>query len=467
DQFKDHPANEDLTDAKKHAKTLFTKLGNGYDITALLEAIAAIGMMSRNNTGFDELTNDARDFGRWAMDVDAQELTSDEFKTRSEALIDKCHHVLSDEERDHFKVLSSESTGYMNAVRDNPVIADYKNSMVDLAHTVTGSELSEEERREHIHALRQDIMTNLPAMIQAIRYVPLPRIAGQSKDIEFAADNIVLDLKNFVPEHMSLNSHSEIYPRAMMLKDKSAKQSDMGFHGEQFFKLQMTGIHFVAKRVAFYIKKKRGLPRVAEKGIANLIVDGHGMDISVYLRRLHGSEKPKVPIETSAAESDKGKAAEGAATTRSKRELDIVDVKVKIHSLDVKVRELRHTISSKLALTLMKPVARKLIARSIAKSLTENLVRADELMAKYGTTAQDFVMVNTKKAMSSAKGAAKKGTKAGKEQINKAHKKGNKAADKVSDIADKSADKSADKTHRRHDSLVDQEPAPAIVHEAI
>ncbi|KAJ1834999.1 hypothetical protein LPJ63_001467, partial [Coemansia sp. RSA 2711] len=444
EQFKDHPANEDLTDARHHARTLFTKLGNGYDMTTLVTAITAIGKMTRDNQGFRELTDDASSFGSWAMDVDSAELTSDEFKTRGQALIDKSHNVLSDEERSHFKTLSSESTSYMHAVRDNPVIDDYKSSMVGLAHSITGSELSDEERREHYRALRQDLMANLPVLIQAIRYVPLPRIAGQNKELEFAADNIVLDLKHFVPEHMSLNAHSEVYPRAMMLNDKNAARSKMGFHGEQFFTLTMTGIHFVAKRVAFYIKKKKGIPRLAEKGIANLHVGGRGMDIIVRLRRLHGSEKPKMPTGKSASPSTKGKEVEGdTQAMRSSRELDIVDVNVKLHELDIKVRENKHNISGTLALALMKPVARKLIAKNIANSLTENLIRGDQLVARYGTTAQGILVSNSKKAMTSAKGAAKKGTKKGKAQLDKARNKGENAADKAK---------------ARRDSLVEQEP---------
>ncbi|KAJ2278863.1 hypothetical protein GGH14_002905 [Coemansia sp. RSA 370] len=450
EQLKDHPANDDLADARSHAKTLFTNLGNGYDITALLSAITEIGNMTRNNKGFSKLTDDARDFGNWALEVDEKELTSDKFKSRCQALIDKSHDVLSDEEREHFKNLSTESTNYMHAVRDNPVLVDYKNSVVELVHSITGSGLTDEERREHIRALRQDLMANLPIMIQAIRYIPLPRIAGQNKEIEFAADNIVLDLKRFVPEHMSLNSHSEVYPRAMMLKSKSAVRSKMGFNGEQFFTLNMTGIHFVAKRVAFYIKKKKGIPRVAEKGIADLLVSGRGMDITMHLRRLHTSEKPKVPAEKSNTSSVKGKEAEGTTMMHSQREFDIISVSVKMHNLDIKMRENKHTISSKLALSLMNPVARKLISKNIAKSLTDNLILGDMFMARYGATAQGFLIDNSKKAINSAKGTVKKSTKKSKEQINKARKKSSNVVDKA---------------NQRRDSLVDEEPA-AVAQEA-
>ncbi|KAJ2320519.1 hypothetical protein IWW51_004613 [Coemansia sp. RSA 2702] len=168
------------------------------------------------------------------------------------------------------------------------------------------------------------------------------------------------------------------------------------------------------------------------------------MDIIVRLRRLHGSEKPKMPTGKSASPSTKGKEVEGdTQAMRSSRELDIVDVNVKLHELDIKVRENKHNISGTLALALMKPVARKLIAKNIANSLTENLIRGDQLVARYGTTAQGILVSNSKKAMTSAKGAAKKGTKKGKAQLDKARNKGENAADKAK---------------ARRDSLVEQEP---------
>ncbi|KAJ2797373.1 hypothetical protein H4R20_005209, partial [Coemansia guatemalensis] len=451
DQFKDHPANEDLSDARNHAKRLFTRLGNGYDLGTLISALSAIGAMSRNNEGFSKLMDNAKDFGDWSLNVDRDELTSDEFKSRSQDLIDQSQHVLSDDERKQFRTLSDETTNYMHAIRENPVLVEYKDSMRGLVHSITGSDLGVEERHEHYRALRQDMLANLPAIIQAIRYAPLPRIAGQNRDIEFAADNVVLDLKHFVPEHISLDLHSEMYPRASVLKDKSASHSDRGFNGEQFFYLNITGIHFVAKRVAFYIKKKRGLPRVAEKGIADFLVRDRGMDLIIRLRKLHNSEKSQVLVDESAtsakAASKAREGTSGSGRTRSKRELDIVDVKVKLHDLDIRVRENKHNISGALALALMKPVARKLIARNIAKSLTESLVQGDEILAKYSSTAEGFIASNSKKAMASAKGAAKKGTQKSKDQISK--------------MRNKSKEKSSQKETPRRDSLVEASESSA------
>ncbi|KAJ2608236.1 hypothetical protein H4S08_004524 [Coemansia sp. RSA 1365] len=451
EQLKDHPANKDLSDARSHAKKLFTKLGNGYDLSTLISTLSAIGAMSRNNEGFSKLMDDVKDFGDWSLNVDSDELTSDEFKTRSQDIIDQSQHVLSDDERKQFSVLSEEFANYMHAIRENPVLVDYKNSMTELMHSIMGYDLGIEERHEHYRALRQDMLTNLPILIQAIRYAPLPRIAGQNKDIEFAADNIVLDLKRFVPEHISFAMHSEIYPRASVFKKKSAALSDRGFNGEQFFYMTITGIHFVAKRVAFYIKKKRGLPRLAEKGIADFLVHERGMDLVVRLRKLHNSEKPQVSINESTASakanSKIGESSSESARTRAARELDIVDVKVKLHNLDIRVRENKHNISSTLALALMRPIARKLIARNIAKSLTENLVQGDKILAKYSSTAEGFMMENSKKAMTSAKGAAKKGAQKSKDQINK--------------IGSKSKAKNSQKETPRRDSLVEvSESAP-------
>ncbi|KAJ2027587.1 hypothetical protein IWW57_002538, partial [Coemansia sp. S610] len=203
DKVKGHEATEDLKDARDHARDIFTRLGNGYDLTALFAAISAIGVMYRDNEEFGKLIGDMKDFGSWAMNVEAEKLTSEEFKTRSHELIEKGRSTLTEKDQEQFKTVSEESQNYMNAVKANPVLVDYKDAMAGLAHSVVGhSDMTSEERREHHRALRQDVMANLPVLIQAIRYLPIPRVSGQNNELEFAADNIVLDLQHFVPEHI-------------------------------------------------------------------------------------------------------------------------------------------------------------------------------------------------------------------------------------------------------------------------
>ncbi|KAJ1729318.1 hypothetical protein LPJ61_003584, partial [Coemansia biformis] len=411
-QLEDHPAKEDLSEAYRHAKTLFSRLGNGYEMAALTGALEDALAMAGRNEGFDQLVEDARSFGDWAMNADESELSSEGFRTRGQALIDQSHKALSDDERATLKALSAEATSYMLAVQGNPVLVSYKDAMSSLVHSITGHGLSDMERREHFSALRQDVLANLPLLVQEVRYVPLPRIAGQNKQLEFAADNIVLDLKHFVPEHMSFDTHSEAYPRSGLLKDESASRSSHGFSTEQFFSLTITGIHFVAQRVAFYIKKKKGLPRLADKGIADFIVGGRGMDVTMRMRKLHHSEK--------ARDSDE---PEESGSPRPRRELDIVNVKVQMHTLDITVREAKHSITGAIALALMKPVARRLIAKSITKALTDALVEGDQALANYSSTAQDFIATNGRKALSSAKDAARRGSRKGKEQMQKARSK--------------------------------------------
>ncbi|KAJ2801165.1 hypothetical protein H4S07_005005, partial [Coemansia furcata] len=455
DKAKDHAATEDFKDARTHTRDIFTRLGNGYDLAALFTAISAIGVMYRDNEEFGKLADDTKEFGRWAMNVDADKLTSDEFESRSRDLVERGRHTLSDQDSKHFETVAGESKEFMKAVKANPVLVDYKDAMRGLAHSVVGhSDMTGEERREHYRALRQDVMDNLPALIQAIRYVPIPRVAGQNDELEFAADNIVLDLKNFVPEHISFDSHSEIYPRAAMLKEDKAKRSQRGFRAEQFFYVTITGISCKAKKVAFYVKKKKGIPRVAEKGIADLIMDGRGMDITLRLRKLHESETPRVPVpvspseETSPATSAKAagkksalkqpkKSATQSARTRAERMFDIADVKVKMHNLSIHVHENKHTISSKLGLMLMMPVAKRLIAKRLAQSLAEYMVQGDQMLSKYGSSAESMVVGSSKRVMSAAVGAAKQGAHKSKEQLGKLKGKSKEAKEEVEGATEK------------------------------
>ncbi|KAJ2781799.1 hypothetical protein H4R18_002660 [Coemansia javaensis] len=430
-QFEGHPAKDDLEEAYDQTKALLSRLGGGYDMSALATALSAFVDMTRTNKGFKQVVDNARDFAHWTMDVNASELTSESFQTRGRELIAQSQKVLSEEERATVRTLSTEAQRYMHAVGQNPVLVDYRDNMVALAHYIMGHGLGKEERREHHRALRRDVLANLPVLMQEVRYVPLPRIAGQNKDIEFAADNVVLDLKGFVPEHMSFDMHDEAYPRAALFNEKAAARSGKGFCNEQFYSLRITGVHFVAEHVAFYVKKKRGFPRIAEKGIANLVVKNRGLDVAIKLRKLHCSEKPQVPVDDDGGSesAQPRRSSDSSASTRSEREFDIVDVRVKMRDLDIVVHENKHTITSALALTLMKPTARHLISRSIARALTDALVSGDRAVAKYGATAQDLITSGARKAVASGKAKAK--AKSGREEGSTAAQSGAKRRDSL------------------------------------
>ncbi|KAJ2381638.1 hypothetical protein GGI05_005911, partial [Coemansia sp. RSA 2603] len=481
DKAAGHPATEDLNVARERTKDIFQRLGNGYNLVPMLGALGALATLYRDNENVEQIVNEIKDFGNWAMNVEEDKLTSEEFENRSQEILDKGRNILTDKDRENVETLSKETNGYMTAVQSNPVLVEYKDAMVGLVHSVAGDNLGSEERQEHYRALRQDVLANLPVLMQSIRYVPVPRIAGMNRELEFAADNIVLDLKHFVPEHMSFDYHSEVYPRSSMLNNKNAMRSHMGFQGEQFFYLTITGVNCVAKRVAFYLKKKKGMPRLAEKGIADLIVGGRGMDINIRTRKLHDSEKPREAVDkkesasggdptagssgrrSSTQEIRNGKLGKTEAETkpRATRQLEIVDVKVKMHDLDIRVHENKHNISSKIGIMLMTPVAKKLLARTMAKAITDYLIEGDKIMAKYGGNAQGMIINHGKKAMNSAKSTAQKSVKAGKDKYQSMKSKSAKAKSKAESAVDSTVDsisaKHEQQQEQRRDSLVEEQ----------
>ncbi|KAJ1957838.1 hypothetical protein GGI12_004907, partial [Dipsacomyces acuminosporus] len=389
---REHPATGDVANAKKHAKDIFTRMGNGYALAAMFAALSALHMEYKDNSDLRYLLDEVREFGSWTMEVDADELMSDEFYSRGSYIVTRGKQVLGEKSSEHFDVISKETRGYMDAVQHNPVLVSYKDAMVALAHSIVGRNMDSEDKSEHLKALRDDLLANLPLVVSTIRYIPIPRVSGQNEDLEFAADNLVLDLKRFVPEHIGMDYHTEIYPRSVLLKNKHAMLSRKGFHGEQFFYITITGVNCVAKGVAFYVKKKKGIPKIAEKGVADLIIGGKGMDIVISARKLHDSEKPLVAIGKSGAtkspkdkNEDRGKGrVEGPKQRmRSERHLDIVGVSAKLHDLDIKVHHNKHNVLSALAIPVIIPAAKKLIAKGIARSISSSLDQADTTISKY------------------------------------------------------------------------------------
>ncbi|KAI8325829.1 hypothetical protein GQ54DRAFT_178224 [Martensiomyces pterosporus] len=432
-KVKAHPATEDLSDTERRVQDIFSRLGNGYELGPIFAAVAALGREYKNSPDIRQLLDDTREFGSWAVKLDPDELMSDEFTLRSKDILTRSKKVFGKEGGKHFDTISKGTKEYMEAVQHNPVLVSYKDAMVGLAYSVFGKSMDAEERKEHFKALRNDVLTNLTLLVSSIRYIPVPRVAGQNKELEFAADNLVLDLKRFVPERISMDYHTEVYPRSVLLKNSRAMVSRKGFHGEQFFYITITGINCVAKSVAFYVKKKKGIPRVAEKGIADLVIGGRGMDITIRVRKLHDSEKSHVPAKKPEEKKESGKSKSKSKSKdrderheermRPERQFDIVSVTSKLHDLEIKVHHNKHNVLSTLAIPLIKPAAKKLVAKNIAKTLSDALVRVDKTMSKYGNVATVFVSSTSKQAMATATSTIKKGAKFGKKKHGKTKEK--------------------------------------------
>ncbi|KAJ1954281.1 hypothetical protein EC988_002520 [Linderina pennispora] len=450
---KDHAAKEDMIDTRNRFEDVLKNLGAGYSVVPIFSALKLLGKDYHDREDIRELVGDAKEFSKWAVALDPEELSMDEFTERGSSILNRSRELLDPKSSEHFDTLSNESKGYIEAVKKNPVIEEYTDSMKALTYAVIGKGLKGDAWRKHMKALTHETLANLPVLVQSIRYVPLPRIAGQNKDLEFAADNIVLDLKRFVPEHMSFDSHTEVYPRSALLHKKHAMKSRMGFDSEQFFYHTITGANCVARNVAFYVKKKTGIPRIAEKGIANMVIGGRGMDISIKTRMLHASEKKRMPInkKSSVDESDKGaklaKKLEDHTTeldssrTYPERQFDIAEVAVKIHSLDVDVRHNKHNVLSGLAIPLVVSVAKRQIERQIAKSISDGIVRGDMLISKYGHVATHIATTQGKSLATKSVAAVKKSAKTSKEKYAQLKGKAKTSKDKAKDEADKAKEK--------------------------
>ncbi|KAJ2842449.1 hypothetical protein J3B02_005573, partial [Coemansia erecta] len=141
DKASDHPATQDLHIAREHTKDMFRRLGNGYNLGPMLDALSALAVLYRDNENVEQLVDDIKQFGDWAMNVDEDKLTSDEFEARGQAILDKGRNVLTERDRENIDILSTETNGYLTAVQTNPVLVEYKDSMAGLVHSIAGDKL--------------------------------------------------------------------------------------------------------------------------------------------------------------------------------------------------------------------------------------------------------------------------------------------------------------------------------------
>ncbi|KAG1053181.1 hypothetical protein G6F43_004719 [Rhizopus delemar] len=121
------------------------------------------------------------------------------------------------------------------------------------------------------HLLDDFKMTLLPALIEQIKYVPLPRLVIQENEqYEMVIDNMIIPGDTLMPEAIELkvDDYLRFYPK-----------SDLGSTSVQGLFLHLNGIQTWIEDANFWYKRKTGLLDITDSGIASVHMDGLSLSI--------------------------------------------------------------------------------------------------------------------------------------------------------------------------------------------
>ncbi|OBT70339.1 hypothetical protein VE03_00349 [Pseudogymnoascus sp. 23342-1-I1] len=177
----------------------------------------------------------------------------------------------------------------------------------------------------------------VPLLIQAIQYIPIPRLEVSATEMDLLLENLILEPgrtinhTSFLPFKLNINTNNDLTIRKARYRTTSSLTT--------IVTVNLQGLSVRADEVGFWLRAHKGLLRLADEGIASLELDERGIDIAIDF------EVGKGHIE---------------------KILSLRNVKVKIHHLNYSLRRSKFACLA----WLFKPIVRRIIRKVLESKLS-------------------------------------------------------------------------------------------------
>ncbi|KAL0466757.1 bactericidal permeability-increasing protein [Neurospora intermedia] len=184
----------------------------------------------------------------------------------------------------------------------------------------------------------------VPLLIQAINYIPIPRLEIATPEIDILLENLILEPgktinhTSFFPYKLRIETLNDIEIRKARFRTTSAMKS--------LVRIKIDGLSVRAEEVGFWMKVHTGLLRYVDEGIASFAMDERGMDL-------------EIDVEVGRDRIDKI--------------LSLRSVRCEIHKLDFTLRQSKFSWLAWLFKPFVKPVIKKTIEMQIAMGIAQTL----------------------------------------------------------------------------------------------
>lgn len=177
----------------------------------------------------------------------------------------------------------------------------------------------------------------VPLLIQAIQYIPIPRLEVSAPEVDLLLENLILEPgrtinhTSFLPFKLNINTNNDLTIRKARYRTTSSLTT--------LVTVNLQGLSVRADEVGFWLRAHKGFLRLADEGIVSLELDDRGIDIAINF------EVGKGHIE---------------------KILSLRNVKVKIHHLNYTLRRSKFACLA----WVFKPVVRRIIRNVLERKLS-------------------------------------------------------------------------------------------------
>ncbi|KAK7458027.1 hypothetical protein VKT23_009935 [Stygiomarasmius scandens] len=322
------PINALIDDAQRDAelREWWSKVGDYIEKVLLTPGYI---MEPTSNTRGRELLDEGRRFYGSGKDDEGEDPYADGQKiteTEREAVRGKY--------REHLDRVFEGLGNWLAGIREDPLNKRLGTDVQRFTKDLLFSEDGEGQlvfKRELWNDVRDVIV---PMLIDRVGYIPIPRIEYTDDALDLVVENLTLSGRNLFPNVVDLETHNHM----RFSPYKNLKTDSVNKHE---FILTLGQIQADMRDVAFYFRRKSGIPKLKDSGIADVVVGGEGMTATVHLTN----------------------------TSDPSTLFAIKSVNVKVDNLKFSIRDSKHDLLYK----TLKPLATGLVKRQIQKAVGDGL----------------------------------------------------------------------------------------------
>jgi hypothetical protein len=184
----------------------------------------------------------------------------------------------------------------------------------------------------------------IPLLIQAIQYIPIPRLEVSVPEIDLLLENLILEpgrtINNtsFLPFKLRINTNNELTIR----KGRHGMVSAL----TTLVTVNVNGLSIRADEVGFWFRAHKGLFSLADQGIASFELDDRGIDVAI--------------------DFEVGK-------DRLEKIISLRNVKVKIHHLSYTLQKSKFACLTWIFKPILRPIMRKVLEHKMSTAIEEVL----------------------------------------------------------------------------------------------
>ncbi|KAJ3054198.1 hypothetical protein HK097_002421 [Rhizophlyctis rosea] len=177
--------------------------------------------------------------------------------------------------RDHLdraKNLKGQTDSLMKSVSENDDMKNLRRDVERLVHDLFRDENNNPEFKTTLLSDAGNVL--LPAILDKINHIVIPRIEHSNDDFFLAIESMKLTSNTFLPDSLDLKlKHSA------RVAFREAKPSTL----QHRLVLNFNGIHANLQDIPFYYRKKTGFPKIKDYGVADVSMPGDGINTIMKL----------------------------------------------------------------------------------------------------------------------------------------------------------------------------------------